>query len=74
LAGTSAGHVISQFAVAESADVEFTSYDDTEEVEVVAVKQVETAVASVVSAGGARDFSKSLIPLVGASMAEMNAG
>lgn len=51
-----ANQMFSESAVRQAADVEFTSDDGLEQIEIVSVKKVETAAAAAVFAGGLSDF------------------
>jgi hypothetical protein len=65
------GHMQTDVFVLESADVELAAQDDVKEVEVVTVKQVESAPTALSVACGARDFLEVAHRRGGSSMAEM---
>ena len=58
LAAGLAGQNLAEVAVTESVDGEFTTSNGAEQVEIIAVKEIETSISSVVVASGSADMVK----------------
>ncbi len=56
LMGGFAGKVFSDSAVTQAADVEFTPCNSMEQIQIIAVKKVEAAIAAAIVADGARNL------------------